>query len=150
MQNHMREIIDQGMGELQSKQGKGGLPSIPASASAAPVKAPFAASAPGPEPNVAAEINQQAQAADQAETAALQELKTEPGPSDSAAQVSGPVLATESAPSPPPTISLGQSIESVTAAIGTPVRIVDLGAKKIYVYKDMKITFTGGKASNIQ
>jgi hypothetical protein len=38
----------------------------------------------------------------------------------------------------------------VTAAIGTPVRIVDLGAKKIYVYKDMKITFTGGKASNIQ
>jgi hypothetical protein len=151
MQNHMREIVDQGMGELRSKQGKGGLPAVPASASAAPVKAPFAASAPGPEPNVAAEINQQAQAADQAEGEALKEVASGAGPSDAFGQPSALAPATESArPATPPTISLGQSIETVTAAIGQPTQIVNLGAKKIYVYKDMKITFTGGKVTNVQ
>ena len=33
MQNHMRESIGQGMGDLKAKQGKGGLPALPASAS---------------------------------------------------------------------------------------------------------------------
>ena len=28
--------------------------------------------------------------------------------------------------------------------------IVDLGAKKIYVYKDMKVTFTAGKVTDVQ
>ena len=38
MQNHMRETIDQGMGELQAKQGKGGLPALPPSANVPPAK----------------------------------------------------------------------------------------------------------------
>lgn len=37
-------------------------------------------------------------------------------------------------------ITLGQTIDQVTAALGPPVTIVDLGTKKIYKYKDMKIT----------
>ena len=32
MQNHMRETIDAGMGDLQQKGGTGGLPAVPASA----------------------------------------------------------------------------------------------------------------------
>jgi hypothetical protein len=47
-------------------------------------------------------------------------------------------------------ISVGQSIDSVTAALGSPVRIVDLGAKKIYSYKDMKVIFMNGKVSDVQ
>ncbi len=43
MQNHMRETIDAGMGDLQSKQGKGGLPAAPPSAQAVAVQAAFAA-----------------------------------------------------------------------------------------------------------
>ena len=34
--------------------------------------------------------------------------------------------------------------------MGTPTRIVNLGPKKIYVYKDMKITFKDGKVSDVQ
>lgn len=50
----------------------------------------------------------------------------------------------------PAQIQLGQSIDDVVAALGQPEKIVDLGAKKIYVYKDLKITFTNGKVSDVQ
>ena len=40
MQNHMRETIDQGLQELQEKQGQGGLPAAPPSAMAAPTIRP--------------------------------------------------------------------------------------------------------------
>ena len=39
---------------------------------------------------------------------------------------------------------------SVVAILSQPEKVVDLGAKKIYVYKDMKITFTDGKVSDVQ
>ena len=67
MQNHMRETIDQGLGDLQSKQGQGGLPAAPPSAKAPPIQSAFVAAAPPPEQNVAAEIKQESQEADQAE-----------------------------------------------------------------------------------
>jgi hypothetical protein len=47
-------------------------------------------------------------------------------------------------------LSLGQTISQVTAINGQPTRIVDLGTKKIYIYKDMKVTFTAGKVSAVQ
>jgi hypothetical protein len=53
-------------------------------------------------------------------------------------------------PQPPPTIQIGESISDVTTAIGQPKKIVDLGAKKIYVYDDLKITFMNGKVSNVE
>ncbi len=141
MQNHMRETIDQGLAELQSKQGQGGLPASPASARVPPAKSALAAAAPPPEPNVAAEIKEQVTAADQAEKEALGEANGQSGPSSAGGDRGGGA---------PPTLGLGQSIEEVTAAVGQPVRVVDLGSKKIYVYKDMKITFTGGKVSAIE
>jgi hypothetical protein len=54
---------------------------------------------------------------------------------------------------PPPTtatIQLGQTIDQVKAALGQPEKIVDLGKKQIYVYKDLKITFIDGKVSDVQ
>ncbi|MGA2274326.1 MAG: hypothetical protein ABSH00_12285 [Bryobacteraceae bacterium] len=142
MQNHMRETIDAGMQELQKKQGQGGLPAAPAAAAAAPAESPMAALAPPPPPEseVAAEINQQSQAADQAEKEAT---------ADSAASGPGP----NAAPAPaaePVSVDVGQTIDQVTAALGTPLKIVNLGAKKIYVYKDMKVTFNNGKVSDVQ
>ena len=53
-------------------------------------------------------------------------------------------------PQPPPTIQLGQTPDEVTAALGQPEKIVNLGAKQIYYYKDMKITFVKGKVSDVQ
>ena len=49
-----------------------------------------------------------------------------------------------------PSIALGQTIAQVTAILGNPKSIVDLGARKIYVYKDLKITFKDGKVSDVQ
>jgi hypothetical protein len=68
MQNHMRELIDQGLQELQSKQGQGGLPQAPPSAQAQPAPAQYAAVAPPEDPNAGTEVQQQTQQADQAET----------------------------------------------------------------------------------
>ncbi|MFZ0958197.1 MAG: hypothetical protein WAN60_17780 [Candidatus Sulfotelmatobacter sp.] len=50
----------------------------------------------------------------------------------------------------PQTIQLGQTIDQVQAALGTPDKIVNLGAKQIYVYKDLKVTFKDGKVSDVQ
>jgi hypothetical protein len=50
----------------------------------------------------------------------------------------------------PQTIQLGQSVDEVQAALGKPEKIVNLGAKQIYVYKDLKVTFVKGKVSDVQ
>jgi hypothetical protein len=36
------------------------------------------------------------------------------------------------------------------AILGNPGRIIDLGAKKIYVYRDMKVIFQNGAVSDVQ
>jgi hypothetical protein len=51
---------------------------------------------------------------------------------------------------PPPTIAIGQTRDQVTAGFGQPVRIAKLGAKEIFYYKDLKVTFTNGKVSNVE
>ncbi|MGA3136466.1 MAG: hypothetical protein ABSC88_10795 [Terracidiphilus sp.] len=54
------------------------------------------------------------------------------------------------ADAPPPTIAIGQTKDEVTAAFGQPMRIAKLGVKEIFYYKDMKVTFTKGKVSNVE
>ena len=51
---------------------------------------------------------------------------------------------------PPPTIAVGQTRDQVTAAFGQPTRVAKLGAKEILYYKDMKVTLTNGKVSNVE
>jgi len=51
---------------------------------------------------------------------------------------------------PPATIGIGQTVDQVVAALGQPQKIVNLGAKQIYVFKDLKITFNNGKVSDVQ
>ena len=119
------------------------MPAVPASAKAAPVKAEFAAVAPPPDPNAATEINGQISEADKAE----KEISAEAP----AADTSGPSAGAAATPAAPPAeISLGQTIDQVTAILGQPKSVVDLGAKKIYVYKDMKVVFNGGKVTDVQ
>ena len=47
-------------------------------------------------------------------------------------------------------VELGQSPSEVEANLGRPDKIVNLGSKKIYVYKDMKIVFVDEKVSDVQ
>ncbi|MGD0906124.1 MAG: hypothetical protein ABSA96_00975 [Candidatus Acidiferrales bacterium] len=142
MQNSMRETISAGMENLQKNQNRGGLPALPPSANVPPVKTEMASMAPPPDADAANQINQQAQGADQAEQEALNQVPTAP-------QDAG--QSNQGAPAgPPKTIALGQSIDDVTSALGQPKSVVNLGAKKIYVYPDLKVTFNDGKVSDVQ
>jgi hypothetical protein len=70
----------------------------------------------------------------QATQAPMQEIAPPPPPTDA----------------PPPTIAIGQSIDEVTAGFGQPQKVVKLGVKVIYYYKDMKVTFKNGKVSDVE
>ncbi len=146
MQNHMREMVDQGLAELQKKQGQSGIPAAPAAATAQPTQTAYAAIAPPPDPNVGAELSAQTKEADQAEQDALQGSNTG-GPS---ASPSPEPVSPAAAPASKTPLTIGQTVEEVTGVLGQPVNIVDLGSKKIYVFKDLKVTFTNGKASAFQ
>ena len=125
MQNQMQATIDRGLGDLQTKQGQGGLP-MPPQGSVGTIDSPYAQEA-QPDSNVASELTSVSQEADRAE----QQVVSQAGDT-------------------PPTLSLGMTVADVKAIQGEPQKIVDLGSKKIYVYKDLKITFSDGKVSDIQ
>ena len=55
----------------------------------------------------------------------------------------------EAPPPPPKTIALGQTKDDVVGTFGQPEKIVKLANKEIYYYSDMKVTFAGGKVSNV-
>ena len=140
MQNHMRETIDQGLQELQAKQGTGGLPAAPPSAQGQPAPAQYAAVAPPPDPNVGAEIAQVDQQGNQSEKDATSD----------AAQPAGAAAAAPAAPAATATVELGQSTDQVQSALGAPARVANLGPKVIYYYSGMKVTFINGKVSDVQ
>jgi hypothetical protein len=48
------------------------------------------------------------------------------------------------------TIALGMQPDAVKAALGNPDKIVDLGAKQIYVYKDLKVVFANNAVADVQ
>jgi hypothetical protein len=94
-----------------------------------------------------------AQSQDQAAQPAAQE--TAPAPAaPPAAQAAAPLPAIAPPPpppdAPPPTVSLGETTQQITAAFGKPVKAAKLGVKEIYYYKDMKVTFTNNKVSNVE
>jgi len=51
---------------------------------------------------------------------------------------------------PPKSIAIGQTKDQVVASFGQPERIVKLGSKEIYSYKDLKVIFVGGKVTDVQ
>lgn len=130
MQNHMRESIDQGLQQLQTDQGKGGLPVAPVSAQVHP--ALYASLAPPPDPNAASEIQQEGQQADLAQNEVISEVSQQTG-----------------APVTTPTIMAGQTISQVEAILGQPSSKAILGPKTVYNYNGMKVIFVGGRVTNV-
>jgi outer membrane protein assembly factor BamE (lipoprotein component of BamABCDE complex) len=70
-----------------------------------------------------------------------------------------PVLAPIAPPPPPPDepqgppkeLKIGQSKDQVIANFGQPEKVVKLGTKEIYYYKDLgKVTFVNGKVTDVQ
>lgn len=66
------------------------------------------------------------------------------------AALAGVVSVESQTPSGPKTLAIGQTPEQVESILGKPDTILDLGAKKIWVYKTLKVTFVDGKVSDIQ
>jgi len=63
--------------------------------------------------------------------------------------------AAPASPSPPPqgkpqSIEQGMTPDQVAAALGKPEKIVTIGTKQLYVYKDIKVTFLNGKVSDVE
>jgi len=50
----------------------------------------------------------------------------------------------------PQSIQMGMTPDQVQAALGKPEKLVNLGPKQLYIYKDMKITFINGKVVDVQ
>jgi hypothetical protein len=65
-------------------------------------------------------------------------------------QATPPPPTTPSPAGPPPTITIGESSTQVLQAMGMPLQMIDLGKKKTYVYKNMKIIFVDDKVSDVQ
>jgi hypothetical protein len=81
-------------------------------------------------------------------------------PAAPAAPVRGEAALAPIAPPPPPpdepaappkTLKLGQTKDEVVGNFGQPDKIVKLGAKEVYYYKDLgKVTFVNGKVTDVQ
>jgi hypothetical protein len=138
LQNHMRQTIDEGLGEVQKQEGKG-LPKAPASAAAPVVKATYIQAAPPAEINISVELAQQDKEADNAEHEANQEALGPAAPGASTASSVAPVE-----------LAKGQTIAQVKVLMGEPKNVINAGTKQVYVYPDMKITFAVGKVIDIQ
>jgi hypothetical protein len=151
MQNHMRETIDQGLQDLQAKQGTGGLPAAPPSAAGPSAPATYAAVAPPPEANASADIQQADQQGEQAEKDVTAEAAQDNGGQASAAGGAPVAPTAPTAPAAQPaSVELGQTTDQVKASLGAPTRIANLGPKVIYYYSGMKVTFKDGKVSDVQ
>jgi hypothetical protein len=72
-----------------------------------------------------------------------------PPPAEAApAEIPPPPPPADSAP--PQTIKLGQTTNQVVEILGQPQRIANLGKKQIYYYRDLKVTFTDNKVTDVQ
>lgn len=70
------------------------------------------------------------------------------GGGDQAAQQ--PAAQDQQPAAEPASIDKGMTTDQVQAAMGKPDKIVNLGTKTIYYYKDMKVIFLSGKVSDVQ
>lgn len=70
-------------------------------------------------------------------------------------QASAPPQRQQQAPpqqqqSEPQTVQLGMTTDQVQNVLGQPDKVFNVGAKQIYVYKDVKVTFQNGKVADVQ
>jgi len=96
---------------------------------------------------------QQTQQQQQGQPAAPQQPQGQPAvaPQPAAAEAApAPIPPPPPPPADPKEIKLGQTPDQVVGNFGQPDKIIKLAAKQIYVYKDMKVTFVGGKVSDVQ
>ena len=83
----------------------------------------------------------------------IEEVITAEADTQEAAPADNAAPAQQAAAQPaaaPKTIGLGQTTDQVVGILGQPQKIVNLGAKQMYFYPDMKVIFTNGKVTDVQ
>jgi hypothetical protein len=136
MHNAMMATVDRGLGEMQAKKGQDGIPALPPG-STGTIDSPYAAEA--PDEDVAGELSGVIQETDRAEQEAIDQVA--PASTQLTFSTSGAAQ---------PTLVPGLSIDQAKAIQGEPQRIVEVENRKIYVYKNLKITFTNGRLTDIE
>jgi len=137
MYNTMMATVDRGLGEMQAKQGRDGIPALPPG-STGTIDSPYAAEA-QPDENVSDQLNGAIQETERAERETIDQAA--PASTKMTFSTTGPVR---------PALAPGLSMDEAKAIQGEPLRIVEVGNRKVYVYKDLKITFTNGRLTDIE
>jgi hypothetical protein len=47
-------------------------------------------------------------------------------------------------------VEIGMTPDQVVGILGQPEKVLNIGPKQIYVYKDIKVTFLNGKVADAQ
>jgi hypothetical protein len=72
-------------------------------------------------------------------------------PDPALAPIAPPPPPVDAPQAPPKELKIGQSKDDVIANFGQPEKVVKLGTKEIYYYKDLgKVTFVNGKVTDVQ
>jgi len=102
-------------------------------------------------PEAAADAAAQPAAPPAADAAPQNAQQSAPPPVQAAAPDPPPVKYGDIAPPPPPApeLKLGLTVDQVIAQLGQPITTATAGDKKIYLFKEWKVTFVGGKVTDI-
>jgi hypothetical protein len=93
----------------------------------------------------------QQQAAPQQRQAAPAAVTPPPAAETPLAPIAPPPPPVDEPQAPPKTLSIGMSKDDVVASFGQPEKVVKLGTKEMYYYKDLgKVTFVNGKVTDVQ
>jgi hypothetical protein len=71
-------------------------------------------------------------------------------PADQGQQQQAAPAAAPAPAQPPASVQLGMTTDQVVGILGQPEKILNIGPKQIYVYKDIKVTFQNGKVADAQ
>ena len=147
MVNHLRGTLDSGLGAMQ-KDPK--LPKPPSSVSTTAVASEFASAAPPADPNEAAELQRLNQEASSTEQSAVKDASFQ----DNGGAASPIQRSTDNLP-PVETVATElqanmtpAQVRAIKGAPSTPP--TKFGAKEIWTYPDVKLTFVNGKLTDIQ
>ena len=87
---------------------------------------------------------------DQVLASVAQVIMTDGGGDGAQAPEQQQAASDAAAPAATKTIALGQTKDQVLQSFGQPTKVVQLGAKEIDYYSDMKVTFTNNKVTNVE
>jgi len=132
-------------GQLRFQFGKGTVKTADLAAADAMISQVFKIQPPDDNANAQQPAANAQQAAPAAQAPAAAPVADAPPP-----PIPPPPPPADEPPAPPKSIDLGQTKDQVIAAFGQPLRTAKVGAKEIFFYKDLKVTFTGGKVSDVQ